>query len=120
MKILKSNVENIANEKKLVYQLTKGTSVSFKDMTDEELDQSWPVDAFIIYEEDDKKLISILSTQTSPGGLINKMVLGGQSKPFIDSFEEILEIMEDEPFSIHVQKLTSGKNRTFYKATLDI
>lgn len=111
MKILKSNVENIANEKKLVYQLTKGTSISFKDMTDEELDQSWPVDAFIIYEEDDKKLISILS---------NKHVLGGQSKPFIDSFEEILEIMEDEPFSIHVQKLTSGKNRTFYKATLDI
>ena len=111
MKILKSNVENIANEKKLVYQLTKGTSISFKDMTDEELDQSWPVDAFIIYEDDDKKLISILS---------NKTVLGGQSKPFIDSFEEILEIMEEEPFAIHVQKLTSGKNRTFYKATLDI
>lgn len=110
MNLLKSNVENIGNEKKLVYKLTKGTSTSFKDMTDEQLDQSWDVDAYLIYEDGDKKLISILSGKT---------VFGGQSKPFIDSFEEILDIMEDEPFAIHVQRLMSNKNRTFYKATLD-
>lgn len=110
MKVLKSNVENIEKEKRLIYQLTKGTSTSFKDMTDEELDQSWPVDCYLIYEDGDKKLISILSGNT---------IIGGQSKPFIDSFEEILDIMEDEPFSIHVQRLNSNKNRTFYKATLD-
>lgn len=116
MKILDSNIENIQNEKKLIYLLTKGTSISFKDMTDEELDRSYPVDAFLIYEDTNSNgntstLISIMSDKT---------ILGGQSKPFIDSFKEIVDIMGDEAFSIHVNKRTSNKGRSFYTATLDV
>ena len=115
MKILRTDVENLANEKKMLYKLTKGTSTSFKDMTDEELDQSWPVDAFLIYEDENRSggtvtLITIIS---------GNHALAGQSKPFIESFEEILDIMDGEPFSIHIHKLTSNKNRSFYTATLD-
>lgn len=116
MKLIRTNIENIENEKVLIYKLTKGTSTSFKDLEDEDLDQSWPVDGYLIYEEQNKTgngttvLISILS---------NGRIIGGQSKPFIESFEEIADIMGSEPFSIHVNKLQSHNKRTFYTATLD-
>lgn len=116
MKIIRSNIENIENEKKLIYVLTKGTSTSFKDLTDEQLDQAYPVDAYLIYEDTNSNgntstLISIMSDHT---------IIGGQSKPFIDSFLEIVDIMGNEPITIHVNKRTSKKGRSFYTATLDV
>ncbi len=116
MKVLKSNVENIENEKKLIYKMTKGTRTAFKELTDEDLDQSWPVDAYLIYEDNStdgataNTMISILS---------GNRIIGGQSKPFIDSFSQIIEIMENDPISIHVQKRVSKQNRAYYTATLD-
>ena len=117
MKILKSNVENIENEKKLVYRLTKGTAVSLANMDDEQLDQSWPVDAWLLYEDTNASgntntILSILSGHT---------VLSGQSAPFRETFLEIVDIMEDEPFSIHVQHRVSGKSkRKYVTCSLDV
>lgn len=115
MEIKKTNIENLAKDKKTIYRLTKGTRTSFKDLEDEELDKSWPVDAYLIYEDTTSTgtvntLISILS---------NGQIIGGQSKPFIDSFMEIIEIMEDEPIAIHIHRLQSRNQRTYYTATLD-
>lgn len=115
MKIIRTNIENLENEKKMLYRLTKGTSLSFKNMTDEDLDRSYPVTAYLIYEDTSNSgvtstLISILS---------DDVIIGGQSKPFIDSFNEIIDIMGDDEISIHVNKYTSRQNRTFYTATLD-
>lgn len=115
MKIIKTNIENLENEKKMLYRLTKGTSISFKNMTDEELDRSWPVNAFVIYEDTSRSgntstLISILSDDA---------IIGGQSKSFIDSFLEIVDIMGDDDIAIHVNKFISRQNRTFYTASLD-
>lgn len=116
MKVLKSNVENIENEKKLIYKMTKGTRTAFRELTDEDLDQSWPVDTYLIYEDSSSDgttvntMISILS---------GNRIIGGQSKPFIDSFSQIIEIMENDPISIHVQKRVSMQNRAYYTATLD-
>ena len=110
MKILKSNIENIENEKKMIYRLTKGTSKALSQLTDEELDQSWPVDAYLLYEDTNQAgstntILSILSGNT---------ILSGQSAPFRETFMEIVDIMEDEPFSIHVQHRTSGKSKRKY------
>lgn len=116
MKIIKSNIENIENDKKMLYRLTKGTALSLSQLDDEQLDQSWPVDAYLIYEDTNQSgttntIISILSGHT---------VLSGQSQPFRDSFLEIVEIMEDEPFSIHIVHRISGKNkRKYVTCTLD-
>lgn len=116
MKLIRTNIENLENEKVLLYKFTKGTSTSFKDLEDEELDKSWPVDGFLVYEEDTRTgngtttLISILS---------DGRIIGGQSKPFIESFLEIADIMENDPFAIHINKLHSRNNRDFYTATLD-
>ena len=116
MKILKSNVENIENEKKLLYRLTKGTAISFSQLDDEQLDKSWPVDAYLIYEDTNQNgntntIISILSGNT---------ILSGQSQPLRDSFLEIVDIMGDEPFAIHVVRRVSGKSKRVYvTCTLD-
>ena len=116
MKILKSNIENIESEKKLIYMMTKGTRTAFKDLTDEDLDQAWPVDGYLIYEDNSSDgstvnaMISILS---------GNRIIGGQSKPFIESFKEIIDIMENDPITIHVHKRVSKNNRSYYTATLD-
>lgn len=116
MKVLQSNIENIENEKKLIYMMTKGTRTAFKDLTDDDLDQVWPVDAYLIYED-----------TSSDGSTVNTMIsilsghriIGGQSKPFIESFKEIIDIMENDPISIHVNKRVSKQQRSYYTATLD-
>lgn len=116
MKVLKSNVENIENEKKLIYKMTKGTRTAFKELTDEDLDQSWPVDAYLIYEDSSSDGTTV---NTRISILSGNRIIGGQSKPFIDSFSQIIEIMENDPIAIHVQKRVSKQNRAYYTATLD-
>lgn len=115
MEIKRTNIENLAKDKKTIYRLTKGTRTSFKDLEDEDLDKSWPVDAFLIYED----TTSTGATNTLISILSNGQIIGGQSKPFIESFEEIVDIMEDEPISIHINRYQSRNNRTYYTATLD-
>lgn len=116
MKIIRTNIENLADDKKMLYRLTKGTAVSLSQLEDEQLDQSWPVDAYLVYEDTNQSgstntIISILSGHT---------VLSGQSQPFRDSFLEIADIMEDDPFSIHIVHRISGKSkRKYVTCTLD-
>lgn len=114
MKIIKSNIVNLEQDKKTLYLLTKGRSTLVSKMTDEELDLDYPVDAYLFYEDENRRgetvrLLSIFS---------NGKVLSAQSKPFQESFEEIVDIMGDDPFSIHIEHLMSRNNRKFVMCTL--
>ena len=45
MKLIKTNIENLEQDKKMLYRLTMGDSKGVAKMSDEELDRSYPVDA---------------------------------------------------------------------------
>ena len=112
-KVLRTNIEDLESNGKMLYMLTNQTSntVALSKMTDEQLDQSWPVDAYLIYEDEKNTYISILSGHT---------VLSGQSKPFRESFEKIIDAMKDEDFSIHVVSRVSSNQRKYVTCTLDL
>ena len=117
MKILNTNIEDLTENGKMLYMLTNQTSntIAVSKMTDDELDKSWPVDAYLIYEDDSKDgantYVSILSGHT---------VLSGASKPFRESFMKIIEAMGTEAFSIHVIHRVSNNNRKYVSCTLDL
>lgn len=107
MKVLKSNVENIESEVVLLYALTRGkkNTTSVSKLDDEELDVEYPVDVYLLYEDENNKgetvtLLSIMS---------GERVLTAQSATFQRSFFEILDIVGDKPFSIRV---TDGKTKS--------
>ena len=112
-KVLRTNIEDLESNGKMLYMLTNQTSntVALSKMTYEQLDQSWPVDAYLIYEDDKNTYISILSGHT---------VLSGQSKPFRESFEKIIDALKDEDFSIHVVSRVSSNQRKYVTCTLDL
>ena len=116
MKVLKSNITNIESEKKLLYRLTKGESTAVSKLDDEELDQKWPVDAYLQYEDTNRSgdavtLLSILS---------NGRVLTAQSKPFQDAFMEIVDIMDDDPITLRIHHYVSRGGRKFCTCALDL
>lgn len=114
MKIVKTNIEDLSKNGKMLYMLTNQTSntVAVSKMTDEQLDQSWPVDAYLIYEDENNTYVSVLSGHT---------VLSGSSKPFRESFLKIVEAMQDEAFSIHViHRVSASNSRKYVTCTLDL
>lgn len=114
MKIVKTNIEDLEQNGKMLYMLTNQTSntVAVSKMTDEQLDQSWPVDAYLIYEDDKNTYVSVLSGHT---------VLSGSSKPFRETFLKIVDAMKDEDFSIHViHRVSASSSRKYVTCTLDL
>ena len=105
MKILKTDVENLEEEIVLLYKLTKGSSTSASKLSDEELDATYPVDAFVLYEDvnrkgEDVKILAILS---------GDRVITAQSETFQRSFFDIVDIVKNHSFSI---KVTDGKTKS--------
>lgn len=115
MKILKTNIDNLAESAMLVYKLTKSKlAKSVNKMTDTELDNDYPVDAYLFYEDTNNKgeaiiLLSILSGDT---------VIVAQSQTFRASFEDITEICGDRPFTIQVVTGTSKSGRRYMDCEL--
>lgn len=107
MKIIKSNVENIENEVVLLYALTKGkkNTISVSKMSDEQLDNEYPVDVYLQYEDENNKGESVTLLSIMSGGT----VLTAQSATFQRSFFEIVDIVGDKTFSIRV---TDGKTKS--------
>lgn len=115
MKILKTDIENLAANKKMLYKLTQASSKSISKLDDDELDRSHPVDAYLQYEDVNSKgnsvtLLSILSDGT---------VYTAQSVTLQESFFKIVEFMEDEPFSVIFTQGTAKSGRQFIDCELD-
>lgn len=110
MNIIRTNIDT--NDKKAVYKLTKAESQRVQDV---EKGLSLPVDKWAVYTEKNNKgeeqtVLAIVS-----GG----MKVSTISKTFIDSFMEIVDIMEPDPFSIIITGGTSKGGRQYVNCELD-
>ena len=117
MKILSTNIENLSENKKTLYKLTKTPGVNVKDI---EPDKSHGVAAYALYsdtktdkdgnEKEQKVLAVILNTGEK---------LQTISPTFIGAFMEIVDIMDGEEFSIITRKSTSKGGREYVTCELD-
>lgn len=115
MKLIRTNIENLEEDKKMLYRLTMGDSKGVAKMTDEELDKSYPVDAYLVYEKEDNKsnpvtLLTILS---------GSEVITAQSQTLQKAFLEIADLMGDDPYSVRFEAGESKNGRRFVYCVLD-
>lgn len=115
MKILRTDIESLAENKKMLYKLTMGSSKTVSKLTDEELDVSHPVDAYLQYEDVNRKgnpvtLLSIVSGSD---------IFTAQSQTLQDSFFRIVDLMDGEPFSVIFTQGTSKNGRPFVDCEMD-
>ena len=116
MKILRTNIADLENNKKELYILTKGVTISVQKMTDEELSVAHPVKGFVLYEDVNARgeVVEVLAIKTAG------CVLSTVSATFKREFFDIVDIMEDSDFAIRVIKGLTRGGRTFYTCALDI
>lgn len=115
MKILKTDIENLSENKKMLYKLTQASSKSVSKLKDEELDVSHPVDAYLLYEDVNKKgnqitLLTIVS---------GSEVFTAQSQTLQESFFKIVDLMDGDPFSIIFTQGISKNGRPFVDCEMD-
>ena len=117
MSILQTNIENLAENKKAIYLLTKTPGVNVKDFR---MDESVEVNTFALYTEvktgkdggeSEQEVLSII--------LADGTKLASISPTFIRSFMEIVELMDGDPFAIICRKSTSKGGREFVTCELD-
>ena len=116
MKIISTNIENLAQDKKALYRLTKSGGTNVKDL---EPNKSHPVSAYALYEDtketkDGTKEQRVLAVVLEDGTKLQTI-----SPTFIDGFMEVVNIMEDEPFAIITRKSVSKAGREFVYCELD-
>ena len=116
MQIFKTNIQNLTEDKKALYKLTKTPGVNVKDI---EPDKSHPVAAYALYEDvketkDGTKAQAVLAIVLEDGTKLQTI-----SPTFVNAFLEIVDIMGDEPFSIITRKSMSKGGREFVTCELD-
>ena len=118
MNILQSNIDT--TNKKQVYRMTKGDSIKIDGI---ERGVSLPIDKYCLYEEPKtrkkqdggvEEYVQTVLTFTS-----GSQKFGTISETFISSFIEIVELMEDEEFSIIITGGTSKGGRKYVNCELD-
>lgn len=118
MEFIATNINT--EDRKQVYRLTKGDSLQVQNI---EKGTSLPVDLFAIYTETktrkkqgggEEEYQQTVLTFTS-----GNMKVGSISATFIKSFEEILDIMGDEKFSIIITGGKSRNGREYVNCELD-
>lgn len=109
MKIIRTDIENLQQNKKAFYRLTEANSTSVQEMTDEQLDDVYAVVAYLLYSDTDAKgkEREILTIQTDKG------LFTTISQTFKDSFFKIVDLMESDPFEIHMMMGTSKNGKTY-------
>ena len=115
MKILRTDIENLAENKKMLYKLTQASSKSVSKLKDEELDVSHPVDAYLQYEDVNSKgnpvtLLTIVSGSD---------VFTAQSQTLQESFFKIVDLMDGDPFSVIFTQGISKSGRPFVDCEMD-
>lgn len=113
MKFIRTNIENLEQAKTMVYKLTKSSGMNAKDV-----EGVFPVHAFLIYEEENSKgeLQTVLSIISERDG--ESVKLSTISKTFLKEFNDITDIMLDEPFSIIVVHGKSKSGRDYVSCEL--
>lgn len=115
MQIIRTNIDNLAENKKALYQLTKASGVNVKDI---EADKSHPVAGWALYTDvgkgKDKTEREVLAVVLEDGTKLQTI-----SGIFIEAFLEIVDIMDGEPFAIITRKSTSKAGREFVTCELD-
>lgn len=113
MKIISTNIENLAENKKAMYKLTKTPGVNVKDI---EPDKSHGVSAYALYTDvkSDGTEQEVLAVILESGEKLQTI-----SPTFIRAFMEIVEIMENDSFSIITRKSKSKGGREFVTCELD-
>ena len=118
MEFLKTNIDS--SNKKQVYRMTKGESLKVQDM---EKGTSFPVDLYAVYKETKTRKKQDGSLEEYEETVLTftsgNMKLGTISATFIKSFLEIVDIMEDEPFSILITGGKSKNGREYVNCELD-
>ena len=114
MEILRSNIDT--NNKRELYRLTKSESTRVQDM---ERGVSLPVDKWALYSEEYSKKDGTPDTRTVLSIVAGGVKVSTISATFIKSFVEIVDIMEDEPFSIIITGGTSKGGREYVNCELD-
>ena len=117
MRIISTNIENLAESKKAIYMLTKAPGVNVKDFR---MDESVEVNTFALYtetktgkdgSESEQEVLAII--------LADGTKLATISPTFIRSFMEIVEMMDGDPFAIICRKSVSKGGREFVTCELD-
>ena len=109
MKILRTDITDLTSNKKAFYRLTESVSTSVQEMTDEQLDDTYEMIAYLLYEDTDKKgkTREILTIQTDKG------MFTTISTTFKDSFFKIIDLMDGEPFEIKMLMGVSKNGKQF-------
>ena len=111
MNIIKTNIANLAEDKRTLYKLAKSRGQNVKDL---DANSEHPVDAFLLYtytnsKGDDQTVLTILS-----GDLKMQTI----SKTFINSFLEIADLMGEDSYSIKIIKDVTKAGREFVSCEL--
>ena len=109
MEIIKTDIADLQQNKKAFYRLTESNSTSVQEMTDEQLDDTYDVIAYLLYKDADAKgkEREILTIQTDKG------LFTTISDTFKKSFFKIVDLMDGEPFAIYMFMGTSKNGKTF-------
>lgn len=116
MKIIDTSNQELINDPVFVYKMTRGkTTVSVNKLDDDQLDHDYSVSAWLVYTDVNSRGedVEILSVLTESG-----LVLAAQSKTFKESFFDIVDIVDDRPFSIRVLSGTSKSGRRYMDCDL--
>ena len=111
MKIIATNIENLNEDKRTLYKLSKARGINVKDC---EADAEFPVDAFLLYEGENSKG----DLQTVLAIVSGEEKIQTISKTFIAAFLEIAELMGADPYSIKIIKSTTKAGREFVSCEL--
>lgn len=115
MQIIRTNVENLENNPLMLYKLTRSKlTKSVNKMTDEELDQLYPVDAYVEYADVNNKgeEVTILSF------ISGEDVFAAQSATFRETFFSIVDIVGDRHFTIAITTGVSKAGRRYMDCDL--
>lgn len=112
MEILKAYPETIANDKKMLYILTMGKSISLKDAKDTPI----KVVAYALYKDVNKKdeeheVLVIFDGEHTYSTI---------SKTFKDSFFAICRLMGDDDFSVKVAHGMTKSDRPYIDCELSL
>lgn len=115
--IIKTNADPM--NKKAIYRLTRASTIRVQDI---EKGTSFPIDDYIIYEEDKiqkKGGVEETVTQKVLTFVSGNVRVGTVSPTFIEEFEYIVDLMDGEPFTIIITGGTSKGGRQFVSCELD-
>jgi hypothetical protein len=114
MEIIRTNNSQLANDKKLLYRLTKAAGKNVKDLEGSYLVRNWLLYSDVNQRGEPQDVLSILATNAD-GEMVKLQTI---SKTFQRDFLQIVDIMGDEQYSIDVVHGLTKAGRDFVTCEL--